>query len=53
MEGETAKSVGEECNHEMQPENGESESTEIIEETTKEERKRDIKVRYVTECIIQ
>jgi len=52
MEGETAKSVSEECNHDMQPDNGENESTEITEETPKEERKRDIKVRYVIECMI-
>jgi hypothetical protein len=52
MEGETAKSVSEECNNDRQPENGESESTEITEETPKEERKHDIKVRYVIECTI-
>jgi hypothetical protein len=52
VEGETAKSVGEECNHDMQLENGESESIEITEETPKEELKRDIKVRYVIECMI-
>ena len=44
MEGETVKSVSVEDNQDMQPENGESESTEITEET-KEERKHDIKVR--------
>jgi hypothetical protein len=52
MEGETAKSVSVECNHDMQRENGESESNEITEETPKEERKHDIKVRYVTECML-
>jgi hypothetical protein len=52
MEGETDTSANVEDNHDMQPENEESGSTEITEETAKEERKHDIKVKYVTECML-
>lgn len=52
IEGETEKSADVQENHDTQPENEESNSNEIIEETPKEERKHDIKVRYVTECML-
>jgi hypothetical protein len=49
MEGETEKSASVTENPDMQPQNEEGDSSETNEETSKEGRKHDIKVRNMTD----